>query len=66
MYRTFRELRLHLQDVRCRFGSTKPDDSSSGLLLPNHQRTLKMGTEFPKPPNNLHFLTRLSALEKIH
>jgi len=36
----------------------------SALVLPNHQHTLKMGTELgPETSGNLHILTRLSARE---
>jgi hypothetical protein len=39
---------------------------AGGLVLPNHQHTLKMGTElFPVTSENLHTLTQLSARENL-
>ena len=46
--------------------SAELDTQSSVLVLPNHQHTLKMGTELvPETSENLHFLTQLSPWENF-
>ena len=55
------ELRSNLQGVL-----TVCSKCAGGLVLPNHQHTLKMGTNFVLDTSeNLHILMRLSARENF-